>query len=155
MLEINLTLPIMTVMFLVFAIGMNLVFFGPVTRALEARKAHIAGQQAAAAASLEAARALQADYEARLKAAQGEAQAAIQAALKAAEANRQALLGAVKAEVAGELSAARATIREERDRAMAALAGETGGFSELIQRKVLGEASATSLAAASAQQGGV
>jgi F-type H+-transporting ATPase subunit b len=154
MLEINLTLPIMTVMFLVFAIGMNLVFFGPVTRALEARKAHIASQQAAAAASVEAARALQLDYETRLKAAQVEAQAAIQAALKAAEANRQVLLGEVKAEVAGELSAARATIRLERDHAMAALAGEAGGFSDLIQRKVLGEAAPASLAAASAQQGG-
>ncbi|MEB3223921.1 MAG: hypothetical protein VKS61_17740 [Candidatus Sericytochromatia bacterium] len=154
MLEINLTLPIMTAMFLVFAIGMNLAFFGPVTRALEARKAHIASQQAATSASLEAARALQADYEARLKSAQAEAQAAIQAALKAADVNRQELLGQVKAEVADELSAARATIRDERDRALATLAGEAGGFSDLIQRKVLGEASPASLAAASAQQGG-
>lgn len=154
MLDINLTLPIMTVMFLVFAIGMNLVFFGPVTRALEARKAHIAGQQAAASAAVEQARAMQADYEARLKAAQGEAHAAIQAALKAAEASRQALLNEVKAEVEGELATARASIRAERDSALATLTGETGAFSDLIQRKVLG-GPAVSMAGSSTQQGGV
>lgn len=155
MLEINLTLPLMMAMFLVFAVAMNAVFFAPVTRALEARKAHIEEQHKASLAASEAALALQADYEARLKGAQLEAQEAIHLALKAAEAKRQALLAEAQAQVGVELEAARRSIRSEKERALVSLGAEADGFSELIQRKALAEsASAAHPGAVSTPQWG-
>jgi F-type H+-transporting ATPase subunit b len=156
MLEINLTLPLMMAMFLVFAVGMNIVFFAPVTRALEARKAHIEQQHQASLAASDAAMALQADYEARLKVAQVEAQEAIQAALKAADEKRQALLAEAQAQLGVELQAARQSIRSEKDRALASLNTEVDSFSDMIQRKALAPAqTAAAQGPAPAVQGGV
>jgi F-type H+-transporting ATPase subunit b len=154
MLEINLTLPIMMVMFLVFAITMNAVFFGPVTRALEARRAHVAEQQERSAQAIAESKTMQADYETRLKAAQVQAHEAIAAAMKEAEGRRQTLLEQVKADVAKDIEAARVSIREERDRAVAGLSGEVTAFSDLIQRKVLTSTQAPSLAGAPTTQQG-
>ncbi len=146
MLEINLTLPIMMVMFLFFAIAMNAVFFGPVTRTLDARKAYVAEQTDRAIQAIAESKTMQADYETRLKAAQVQAHEAIAAAMKEAEGHRQALLEQVKADVAKEVEAARASIRSERDRAVAGLTGEVTAFSELIQRKALSNAPSPSYA---------
>lgn len=137
MLELNLTLPIMMVMFLAFAVVLNTVFFGPVMAALDARKAHVEGQQERAAQAVAEAKMMQADYETKLKAAQAQSHEAIQSAMKEAEGRRQVLLAQVKAEVAKEVEAARGSIREERDRAIAGLTGEVSAFSDMIQRKVL------------------
>jgi F-type H+-transporting ATPase subunit b len=155
MLEINLTLPLMMAMFLVFAIAMNAVFFAPVTRALEARKAHIEQQHQASLAASEAALALQADYEKKLKGAQAEAQEAIQAALLSAEEKRAALLSEVQAQLGSELQAARQEIRAEKERALATLGFEVQGFGDLIQRKALEDSdSATAIGAGSGLKGG-
>jgi F-type H+-transporting ATPase subunit b len=153
MLEINLTLPLMMAMFLLFAVGMNVVFFAPVTRALEARKSHIEQQHQASLAASEAAMALQADYEARLKGAQLEAQEAIQTALKAADDKRQALLAEAQAQLGAELQTARQAIRAEKERALASLSTEVDSFSDMIQRKALTQAQPQG--AVSASQGGV
>jgi F-type H+-transporting ATPase subunit b len=156
MLEINLTLPLMMAMFLLFAVGMNVVFFAPVTRALEARKAHIEQQHQASLEASEAAIALQADYEARLKGAQLQAQEAIQTALKAADDKRQALLAEAQAQLGAELQNARKAIRAEKERALASLHSEVDSFSDMIQRKALTQAQASSPhGAVSASQGGV
>ena len=138
LLSIDWTLPIVMVMFLVYAVLMNQLFFGPVTRALAARKAHVKEQQAQAAAALAQAHTLQADYASKLKDAQGQAAKAIQAALKASEGRRQALLEQVKGEVAAEVATARTSIQAERDAALASLSGEVSAFSESIKRKVVG-----------------
>jgi F-type H+-transporting ATPase subunit b len=144
MLEIDWTLPIVTAMFLVFAVLMNQVFFKPVTRVLAARQDHIKQMHEAAQAALAEAKGLQADYATRLSVAQGQAQEAIQAALKESEGRRQALLESVKDEVAKDVDSARASIQAERDAAIAALNNEVGAFSDTIKRKVLGGAPALS-----------
>lgn len=144
MLDIDWTLPIVTVMFLVFSVLMNMLFFGPVTRTLAARRDHVKGLQDQAAQALAEAQALQADYTERLRGAQVQAHDAIQQALKESEGRRQALLDAVKAEVSRDIESARASIQQERDAAMAALSGEVGTFSDSIKRKVMGGAPALS-----------
>lgn len=146
MLELNLTLLVQMGLFLVFAWLLNLVFFLPVTRVVEERKAYLAGQQEKADQALKQAQDLQADYEARLKAAHTQTQEAIQAAVKEAEAKRQALLESVKRDVEQEVVSARASIRTERAEALASLQGEVGQFTDLIKRKVLGGAPAYSSA---------
>lgn len=137
MLEINLTLPIMMVLFLIFAWLMNLVFFGPVSKVLEERREYVANQQAQAAAALAQVTGLQADYDTRLKAAHAQAQEAIQTAAREAEAKRQALLDAVKSDIEKEVADARASIQAERSAAVASLQAEVGQFTDLIKRKVM------------------
>ena len=146
LLQLDWTLPVMIVMFLVFAWLLNLVFFGPVTRVLAERQALVGQQQERANAALQQAQDLQADYERRLKAAHGQAQDAIQAAIKEAEAKRQSLLDGVKADMAKDLAGARDAIHQERNAAMATLQGEVGQFAELIKRKVVGGSPAYSSA---------
>lgn len=146
MLDINLTLPIQIVLFLIFAWLMNQVFFRPVTRVLEERQDYLRQQQEQADAALGQAEALQADYETRLKAVHSQSQDTIQAAIKEAEARRQAELAGVQAQVAAEVESARAAIRAEREEAVRRLEGEVGSFAELIKRKVLGGAPAYSAA---------
>lgn len=149
MLEFNLTLPIMMVLFLVFAVLMDLVFFRPVAGILEKRREYVKEQQEKAATATQQVQSLQADYEARLKAAHGQAQDAIQAAIKEAEAKRQATLDQVQSEVEKEVAEARNSIQSERTAAIASLQNEVGGFADLIKRKVLGGSPAYSSAGGS------
>lgn len=139
MLELNLTLVVQMVIFMVFAALMNAVFFRPVTKVLEERRAYVASKHAQAKQDLSAIQALQDDYETRLKASRLEAQEAIQAAVGEAEKQRQALLASVKTEVDRQISAARETIRAEREAALAELSGDVSQLATLIARKAGGE----------------
>ena len=146
MLTLNLTLPVMMVLFLVFAWLMNLVFFRPVVKKLQERQDFIRKQHEQAQAATQKVADLQADYEARLKTAHTQAQDAIQTAIKEAEGKRQALLAGIKTEVDAEVEAARKSIQTERANAVASLQGEVGQFAELIKRKVMGGSPAFSSA---------
>jgi F-type H+-transporting ATPase subunit b len=146
MLSINLTLPVMMVLFLVFAWLMNLVFFRPVTRILQERQDYIRKQAEQAQAAVQKVNDLQADYDTRLKAAHTQAQEAIAVAVREAEIKRQALLESVKNDVDKQVSEARSSIQAERAAAVASLQSEVGQFTELIKRKVTGGSPAYSSA---------
>lgn len=135
MLELNLTLVVQMAIFMVFAALMNAVFFRPVTKVLEERRAYVANKHAQAKQDLSQIQALQDDYETRLKTSRLEAQEAIHAAVGEAEKQRQALLASVKAEVDQQISAARETIRAEREAALAELSGDVSQLAGLIARK--------------------
>lgn len=139
MLELNLTLWIQMALFMVFAALMNAVFFRPVTKVLEERRAYVASKHAQAKQDLSQIQTLQEDYETRLKASRLEAQEAIQAAVGEAERARQALLASVKTEVDQQISAARESIRAEREAALAELSGDVSQLAGLIARKAAGE----------------
>jgi F-type H+-transporting ATPase subunit b len=149
MLQIDLTLPIMMILFIVFAWLMKLVFFGPVTRVLAERQAYLEGAQAQANTSLAKLAELQEAYDNRLKAAHAAAQSAIHSAILEAETKRQGLIKQVSNDVADQVAEARSSIQEERSRAIAALGSEVGQFSDLITRKVLGAELAGSAAGGS------
>lgn len=149
MLTLNLTLPVMMVLFLVFAWAMNLVFFRPVTRILQERQDYIRKQTDEANAAVQKVTDLQADYDTRLKAAHTQAQEAIATAVKEAEAKRQAHLESVKADVDKQVADARKSVQAERAAAVASLQSEVGQFTELIKRKVTGGSPAYSSAGGS------
>lgn len=140
MLEFNWTLPVVLVMFLVYAVALNLVFFAPVRRALAARAGHLASEAEAAKLALAAAAAMQDDYLARLKQAQTEAASVSNQTLAAAEAQRSSILEGVKAELAEQAAAGQAAIRQEADQARAALLGEVDGFAQMIATKAIAPA---------------
>lgn len=142
MLDLNLTLWIQMALFLVFAGIMNVVFFRPVTKILEERRAYVAAKHAEAKQDLSQIQALQEDYETRMKAARVEAQEAIASAVAEAESKRQVLLTSVKAEVGEQIESARKTIRAERDAALSELAGDVSALASLIARKAGAEPAA-------------
>lgn len=144
MLDLNLTLLIQMALFLVFAGIMNVIFFKPVTKVLEERRAFVAGKHAQAKQDLDQIQALQQDYETRMKAARVEAQEAIAAAVAEAESKRQALLTSVKAEVGAQIESARQSIRSERDAALNELSGDVSALANLIARKAGAEPAAVS-----------
>jgi len=135
MLDLNLTLLIQMALFLVFAGIMNAIFFKPVTKVLEERRAYVQGKHAQAKEDLDQIQALQQDYETRMKAARVEAQEAISAAVAEAESKRQALLTSVKTEVGAQIESARQSIRAERDAALNELSGDVSSLATLIARK--------------------
>jgi F-type H+-transporting ATPase subunit b len=137
MLNINLTLVVQMVLFLIYAVLLNQVFFKPVTRVLTERKAHIDRQTAQATDALKQVQELQANYDAKLKAAHAQAQEAIQAAIGEADKKRQALIDSVKLDIHREVDTARQSIQSERSAALATLESDVGQFSEAIKRKVL------------------
>lgn len=138
--EFNWTLPVVLVMFLAYAVALNLVFFAPVRRALAARAAHLASEADAAKLALAEAAKLQDDYLARLKAAQAEAASVASQSMVAAEAQRSALLEGVKAELASQAEQGQAAIRQEAEAARASLLGEVDGFAQQIAGKALAPA---------------
>lgn len=142
MLDLNLTLWIQMALFLVFAGIMNALFFRPVTKVLEERRAYVATKHAEAKQDLSQIQALQQDYDTRMKAARVEAQEAIASAVAEAESKRQVLLTSVKAEVGEQIESARKTIRAERDAALNELAGDVSALANLIARKAGAEPAA-------------
>ncbi len=138
MLDINLTLPIVLLMFLVFAVLMNIVFFGPVVRVLDARRELIDGRKFRAQEAVSRAQALEVQLEAGLASAKHRASATLVEALKSAEAQRQALVAETGLQVSAEVEEALRGIGAEKERLLAGLQDEVSALSDEIRLKALG-----------------
>jgi F-type H+-transporting ATPase subunit b len=140
MLELNLTLLVQIGLFLVFAGLMNAVFFKPVARVLEERKAYIDGKHARARQDLASIEALRTDYETKIQEARRESQDRIAQALKESETERLALVSSVRQDVERQVGEARESIRQERDQALAELESTISDLSNLMAGRIAGEA---------------
>lgn len=137
MLNVNLTIVIQMVSFLVFAFLMNRILFRPIVKAIEARQAYLLQQQQQAADSLKETESLQRDYEARLKKAREEAQQIVAKATAEAEAQRRDVLAQASAQAGELISAARTEIAAERDKALGSLRDEVASIAGMITTKVM------------------
>jgi F-type H+-transporting ATPase subunit b len=140
MLELNVTLLVQIGLFLIFAGLMNAVFFKPVARVLEERKAYIDGKHARARDNLTAIEALRSDYEAKIQEARRDSQDRIAQTLKEAETERQALVARLRGDLERQVGEARETIRQERDQALAELETTISDLSGLMASRIAGEA---------------
>lgn len=135
MLNVNLTIVIQMVSFLVFAFLMNRILFRPIVKAIEARQAYLLQQQQQAADNLKETEALQRDYEARLSKARQDAQALVAKATAEAEAQRREVLGRASAQASELIAQARTEIASERDKALGSLRDEVSAIAGLIASK--------------------
>ena len=138
LLEINFTLVLFAVSFLIFIYLLNLTLYKPVGKIIEARKSFIDGDYTKAKGSTESANNLLEDYKKEIKQARQEAQNIINETIakeqKVKEENISRLLDTLNKEKDQALK----QIRLEKEEAMKKLQSQIKSLVDLITNKVLG-----------------
>lgn len=137
--QLNATLVVFVISFLIFMWLLNEIMLKPVGRALEDRAKYIADQIAAGKEAHHQAGELQTKYEADLKHIREEAQQVIAKAVDEANKARQEQLNKIAAEGQAKLDKAKKEIEAERAKLIDALVAEETELVETITRKVLGD----------------
>jgi F-type H+-transporting ATPase subunit b len=143
LIELNWTLFVQILNFLVLLVVLYVLAYKPLLGALEGRQASIRQQLAEAREAREQAQRQAAEFESRLREAQAEAQAVRERVLREAAETRERLTGEARREAARLLEAARAEIRQDVRQARQELRGEVGTLAveiaeRLIQKSVQG-----------------
>lgn len=139
MFDINATLIIFVLSFLVFMYLLNQIMLKPVGRVLEARAAKISGDLKAGKDAHGQAGDLVTHYQEHLHKIRTEAQAVINEATQKANQSRNDELGKIKAEGSKKLEAAKAQIVTERKALVEPLINQEIELIEDIAHKLLGE----------------
>lgn len=139
MFELNATLIIFVLSFLVFMYLLNQIMLKPVGKVLEARAAKISGDLKAGKDAHGQAGDLVTHYQEHLHKVRTEAQSVINEATQKANQSRNDELGKVKAEGSKKLEAAKAQIVSERKALVEPLISQEIELIEGIAHKVLGE----------------
>jgi F-type H+-transporting ATPase subunit b len=144
LIELNWTLFVQVLNFLILLVVLYLVAYKPLLRTLAARADAIRQQLAEAQAAREAAQRQLAEFQARLQQAQAEAQALRERAQREAAELRQRLTAEARQEAARLLESARAEIAGDVRRARTELRAEVGALAvqvaeQLIQKSLRDE----------------
>jgi F-type H+-transporting ATPase subunit b len=144
LIELNATLVVQIVNFLVLLVVLYAVAYKPLVRSLQARSSAIQEQLAEAQAAREAAQRQLVEFEARLQAAHAEAQAMRERALREAAELKERLAAEARQEASRLLETARAEIDQSVRRARAELRAQVGTLAvdiaeRLVQRNLRGE----------------
>jgi F-type H+-transporting ATPase subunit b len=141
MFDVNGTIVIFILSFLLFIWALNQVLLKPVGKVLEARAKLIEDRVADGKASHQQAEELLAKYEEDLVRIRGEAQAAINKAVDEANRLRNSELGKIQADGRAQLEKAQAEIADERASLIDQLVAPLRELVEHTTRKVLGDES--------------
>jgi F-type H+-transporting ATPase subunit b len=138
--NLNVTLVIQAINFLILILLLSKFLFRPLTEFLRTRAEGIQRSLDEAAAAREAAARAQAEHRAEIQAAQREAAAMREQVQREVEVERQRLQAAARAEAERMLADARAEIAAETRRAKASLREEAVSLSLLAAERLLGRA---------------
>lgn len=138
--DLDATLPIIAVQFLLLVAVLNSLFYEPVTRVIDSRNDYIRTTQAEAQERLDKAMALTRQYEAEIGQARLQAQQVIAEAEAAAARIRSEKLAAAQAEIQAKLEAARRQIEQEKQTALEQLQQQVDAIAAQITQKLLGSA---------------
>lgn len=139
MVELNGTLLIQIVNFLILVLILAKFAYKPMLKVLDDRRNRIQNDLDSAASAHKAADKLKAEYEAQLKDAQVQAQEVISKAVKEAQAAAQAQLDAARDEINKEKDAASKQIAQERQEALEELKGQVAALSCEIASKIISQ----------------
>ena len=117
--------------------GLSYLLFNPVRNVLEKRKQKIAGELADAASDKEAAAAMKAEYEEKLKGISKEADAILEEARKKAKAREAEIVGEAKEEAARIMERANREIELEKKKALDDMKQEVVSIASLMAGKVV------------------
>jgi F-type H+-transporting ATPase subunit b len=137
LIEINWTLGVQLISFLLLLAVLYKFLYRPLTEALEGRTAAIQQQLAEAQAAREAAQQERAAMEERIRVAHADAQALRERALREAGELRERLTAEAKHEAARLVETAQAQIAQEVRRARAELRGEVGALATQIAERLV------------------
>jgi F-type H+-transporting ATPase subunit b len=136
--DINATLPIMAVQFVVFVAILNAIFYKPLTKAMDDRNDYVRNNITEAKERLEKAQQLALKYEQELAAARKATQEVLQAAQADANKRRNQRIAEAMSEAQAQVAAAKAEIAQQKQDAAAALDAQVEALSRQILEKLLG-----------------
>ncbi len=137
--DIGATLPIMVVQFLILVAILNVVFFKPLTKAIDDRNDYVRNNISDAKERLEKATALAQQYEQELATARKSAQAMVVAAQADATKLRAQQIAKALEESQAQLASAKAEIEAQKQAAEASLNAQVEVLSRQILDKILGD----------------
>ncbi|MFQ3679530.1 MAG: F0F1 ATP synthase subunit B' [Pseudanabaenaceae cyanobacterium] len=137
--DLDATLPVMAIQFLLLVAILNTTFFKPLTQAIDERDGYIRGSLAEAKERLSKAESLARQYGQELAAARKAAQDTLLHAQSEANKLRNQQIAAAIAEGQAKVDAAKAEIEQQRAAAATALNAEVAALSQQILRKLLGD----------------
>ncbi|MBI3591706.1 MAG: hypothetical protein HY094_10065 [Candidatus Melainabacteria bacterium] len=143
LLEINFTLILFALSFLVFIYLLNQTLYKPVGNIIEKRKDAIDGDFSKAKSLSEAANELLENYKSEIKSARIEAHDIIQEAIAQAQKTKEEKVAVLTASLVKEKEAAIKQIKEEEKAALKQLEGQIKILTDLITSKILGSGEKT------------
>ena len=138
MFDFDATLPIMALQFLLLTYILNLVFYKPLTKALDDRDAYIRNQELDARERLSKAERLITEYEQQIAQARRESQAILEEAQAEAKSITAQKTTEAQQQVQSEREKAAKEIQEQKDAAMQSLEEQVDTLSRQILEKLLG-----------------
>jgi F-type H+-transporting ATPase subunit b len=138
MFDFDATLPLMAVQFLLLAALLNVIFYKPLTKALDERDNYIRSNEAQARERLSKAEQLAKQYEQQLAEARKESQAIIMAAQADAKKIADEQIAEALKESQAQREQATQEIEQQKQQAFAALEQQVGALSQQILQKLLG-----------------
>ncbi len=136
--DIDATLPLMAIQFLVLALILNAIFYKPLGKAIDERNDYIRNNQLQSKERLEKAENLAQQYEQELAGARRQAQQVIADAQKEAEKTAAEKVAAAQKEAQAQREQAAQEIEQQKQEAFASLEKEVDGLSRQILEKLLG-----------------
>ncbi len=136
--DVNATLPIMAVQFIVFVAVLNVIFFKPLSKAIDDRDDYVRGQIVGAKERLEKAEIIVKQYEQELSTARKATQNVLATAQAQANKIRNERIDAATAEARAKVASARAEIEKQKQDATASLDAEVESLSRQVLEKLLG-----------------
>jgi F-type H+-transporting ATPase subunit b len=136
--DINATLPIMAVQFIVFVALLNVIFFKPLTKAIDDRDDYVREQIVGAKERLEKSELVVKQYEQELATARKATQDILTTAQAGANKIRKERIDAAVAEAQAKVNKAKAEIEKQKQDATASLDAEVDSLSRQVLEKLLG-----------------
>ena len=134
--DLDATLPLMAVQFVLLAVALNALFYKPLGKVLDERDGYISANQVDAAERLAKAEAIAKQYQQELGETRRQAQAVI------AEAQQEAQKIAAQQEAQAQREQVQRELDEQKSQAMATLEQQVDGLSRQILDKLLGSLAA-------------
>ncbi|MGB3206892.1 MAG: F0F1 ATP synthase subunit B' [Crinalium sp.] len=138
MFDFDATLPLMAVQFLVLAAVLNVVFYKPLTKALDERDEYIRNNELGAKERLAKAEKLAREYEQQLGDTRRQSQALITTAQSEAQKIAAQKIGEAQQEAVGKREQAAKEIEQQKQEALQSLEQQVDALSRQILEKILG-----------------
>jgi F-type H+-transporting ATPase subunit b len=135
--DINATLPLMAIQFLILAAVLNVVFYKPLGKAIDERDGYISSNLAEAKAKLVSANKLAEQYEQELAESRKQAQAIIAEAQSEAQEIASQELAAAQSDVQAQKEQAQSEIEAEKEAAFKTLEGQVQELTRQMLDKLL------------------
>lgn len=140
--DLDATLPLMAVQFLILTVVLDAIFYKPVGKAIDGRDGYIRSNRAEAEERLAKAEKLAEQYERDLADTRRQAQAVIAEAQAEAQKQAAETIAAAQAEAKAKQEETQKALDQERQAAMSSLEQQVDSLSQQILDKVLGSVSA-------------